>query len=560
MYSQQLTNPPQHLVYCAKTFFLPFATSRTIAGNKTVPGKGKHSSAKFPAPSCQLQAMNWWAAACDQITFRGTRSLFAVGAAKKLHPSDLHPLPREESAAELSRIAFAEWDRSKSLFQALWSVTKRPLFNTLPLQILYVILQLAQPLVLRNLLVWISGPSTSTGLIGAGYVLLMFLIRLLAQSVMRPTTYAVCARAGIRAERAAMLLVSRKLLRLRGGTRGTGEIVSALATDAKRFGPDLLPVIHLLWQSPLQIVLASLLMFRFIGVAAFAAVAAMVITSTIMFVVVKRERVCYDAIYKLSDSRIRALTGLLDILRQAKMAAWENVLARDVHDQRKRQMEAIRESCALQGVGRSIWEIAPALTGAAAFGAAVLLPGTPALTADVIFPCLALLETIKVPLRLMPTLSAFYMQAAVSLVRLQRFLEEDEYPGRLQMNTLSNSGVVGRLNGGFIGWMKSNRNEEEGDWSEEQPLTVENNTSSYGSIVPDQATRQIDVPVFTPVLRNINLALEKGTLIIVRGPVAAGKSRFALASVSQFEVTLNRILTSSRRHIQVPCSAHCWVR
>ncbi len=41
-------------------------------------------------------------------------------------------------------------------------------------------------------------------------------------------------------ERTAMLLISRKMLNLRMGVRGTGEVVSALALDASRIGPDLM--------------------------------------------------------------------------------------------------------------------------------------------------------------------------------------------------------------------------------------------------------------------------------------------------------------------------------
>lgn len=186
-----------------------------------------------------------WEEVWDRVSFRELRSLFTLGALRDLQTSELPPLPLEESSSELSRIAFGEWRSSESLFKALWNVTRRLIIRSTPLALLGVCCQLALPLVLRELLIWIARPSTSSDLIGAFYVALLFLLRLLSASILRQQTYVMCARAGVRAERAAMVLVSRKLLRLLSGTRGTREVVSALATDATRFGPDLLSVLHL---------------------------------------------------------------------------------------------------------------------------------------------------------------------------------------------------------------------------------------------------------------------------------------------------------------------------
>lgn len=477
-----------------------------------------------------------WKELYDRASFRSLRDLCVVGARKKLNPSDLPPLPREESSAELSRIAFDGWDRTGSLSSALWTVTKRPILYAAPLEFLNICFQLALPLVLRSLLVWISDPSTSTWLIGAGYVTLLFLLRLLSTSILTPQCYALCTRAGIRAERAAMLLVSRKLLRLRGGTRGTGEIVSALAMDATRFGPDLVCHTHLIWSAPLLIALAAVLMFHFLGLAAVGALVVMVLASASMGIVVRKERVLYDIVYKRSDSRMRALTGLLDILRQAKMAAWEDVLARDVRGQRRRQMEAIRKACAVEVVAYTLWDVAPPLTAIAAFGAAGIIPGSPPLTADVIFPVLALIETIKVPLSLMPIISAYGMQAMVCLSRLQRFLEEAECQGRLQMSALPTTETAGQMLGGVLGWHNPKRSEDGGNGNtdtEEEPLALGTRQNGYGAIVVDQtnerASHKVDAPEFSPVLHNVIVSFEKGALIIVRGPVAAGKSKYLFA-------------------------------
>lgn len=491
-----------------------------------------------------------WVEVWDQLAFTKLQALFVVGETKKLNPSDLPALPQSDSASELSRTAFAEWDASRSLLRSLWAVSRRHMLLSAPHAFLYVLCQIALPVVLQALLVWISGPSNANILIGAFYVALLFAIRLISTAVFRPQTFSLGSRAGIRAERTVMLLVSRKLLRLRGGARGTGEIVSALATDAKRFGPELLCFFHWIWTTPLQLILAIVLLFHFIGPAATAAFVVLVLSTCVMWVVARRERFLFDIVLKRSDARIRALSGLLDILRQAKMAGWEDVLARDVRGERVRQMEAIERSLATQAVGRSMFAISPAFTCAVAFAAVGVVPGSPALTSKVVFPVLALFEMIRVPIRVIPSLAAKIMQALVSAGRLQQFLEEDEYCGRLIMDDGGRSDVAGGVDGGLIGWIGPTKGEEDDKPdSETRPLALVNGKTNYGAIVAKESNgtvnQEIQMLEFSPVLRNVQLVLERGSLIIVRGPVGAGKSKSILSPSPPFDYAFKTILTTS---------------
>lgn len=151
----------------------------------------------------------------------------------------------------------------------------------------------------------------------------------------------------------------------------------------------------------------------------------------------------------------------------------------------------------------------------------------------------------------MPMVAAYGMQAMVSLGRLQRFLEEDEYSGRLQKGSEQRNAIAGQVNGGTIGWISSNLYEDESADSDQQRLTLGNNQTGSGTMADDQTDqhgqRTRVAPEFTPVLQNVHDTFEKGSLIIVLWPVGAGKSKISFFSVHvlHFVIDLNCIVTFS---------------
>ncbi len=287
-----------------------------------------------------------------------------------------------------------------------------------------------------------------------------------------------------------------------------------------------------------------------------------------MYAIIRRERMLYNKIYELTDLRMRALSGVMDVLRQAKMGGWEDVLSRDVRGHRDAQMKILREACIVEAVSYSLWDISPALTSVAVFWFAGVIPGAPALTSQVIFPCVAIIETIKIPVSLMPIITAYVMQAAVSMRRLNKFLNEDECPGRMQNEALALQGAVGQVNGGTIGWMDIKRDDDDENESltedgpeEEVSLIAGNKQPEYGAI----ERRENASDGFIPVLRKVRLNLQKGSLIIVLGPVGCGKSKLNISVLyycgtefkSQYILILIAMFVT---HRQVRCSVHCWER
>lgn len=481
----------------------------------------------------------------DALLFKDVSPLFRTGASRSLTPSDLPKLQYYNTAEYNAARIFAAWDaacrkrKRPGLLIVLLQVCGWPLLCAAPLELAHALLSLAVPMLLQSMIRWMDGQGTF--LVGILYVAAIFVLRFVATCICYPQQFQLAIRTGLRAETCTMLLIARKALRMPAGVRATGEHVSLLSMDATHIGLELFKYSHFLWSGPFQSVLAAAMLYSLVGKAAYAAFLAMALTSLVMFFIVTKESELFTAMYELSDLRLRSITGALDVLRQAKMGAWEHVLAKAIRAKRNDQMRLLRRSCSWAAFAYALWDAAPAIVGVLTFTLAAFLKGSPPLTTDVVFPALAILEALKVPLSMLPICAAIATQSVVSLKRLSRFLHEEDCSGRVQDLRLTGPHNDGVVAGGFLSWHKHHTDSDNSEHDEhlndfgptsDTPLISSSSSEPrhYDAILDttnDRHSNSLQPCVPLPssaVLRHIFLQFPTGKLAIVRGPVGAGKS------------------------------------
>lgn len=123
---------------------------------------------------------------------------------------------------------------------------------------------------------------------------------------------------------------------------GSGFLVNLLSNDVARFDLGFI-FVHFIWIVPLQLSLASYLLYRIIGWAGVVGVLSLFIqtvpvqTRISQFITTLRTRVA-----ALTDERVGKMSEIIQGIHVIKMYAWEMPFQRVVAEVRRREMKQIR--------------------------------------------------------------------------------------------------------------------------------------------------------------------------------------------------------------------------
>ncbi|KAL0232662.1 hypothetical protein GEMRC1_011409 [Eukaryota sp. GEM-RC1] len=202
----------------------------------------------------------------------------------RLEPSDLPNLHDTDRIDNVSDKLQKSWDNQlKSpkprLRKAFTGTLGRRFWGAAVPKVIHDIMLFVPPLVLQQLVLFIQDPSSAQfdhygyilpAILMASLIISSFCIHVYFHSVMR---VAMLARAGL------CSLIYTKSLRLSPSAWKKfppGKVQNIMSTDAEALN-GLLSYLHNIWSAPLQIIVSLVLLFRLVGVAAFAGLGIMII-------------------------------------------------------------------------------------------------------------------------------------------------------------------------------------------------------------------------------------------------------------------------------------------
>ena len=303
---------------------------------------------------------------------------------------------------------------------------------------------------------------------------------------------------GMNIRTALVSIIYRKALKLSHESRQKttiGEIVNLMSVDAQRF-MDLMAYIHLIWSAPFQIVVSIVFLYFTIKYAVFAGLFILLLMLPLNGVIAAISMKLQKILMALKDKRIKTITEILNGIKVIKLYSWEEPNQREVLEIRNQEMRILRYSAILNSSVYFLWQMAPLLVALASF-ATYVLSGNP-LTPRTAFVALALFNIIRFPIIMIPYLISFLVECSVSITRMNKFLNhEDLNPNSVKWST--NPAILG-----------------------EATVLVQN--ANYGWVKSGD-----------PILKNINMRVDSGTLVSIIGQVGAGKSSFLMALLGEME-------------------------
>ncbi|KNE56826.1 hypothetical protein AMAG_02600 [Allomyces macrogynus ATCC 38327] len=322
-----------------------------------------------------------------------------------------------------------------SLVRALWETYGIPWALTGIYYAINIASQVASPIVLQYLLEYLAieeirhkGLPAPSQWVGRGFLLVLAIFLLQCVATMTNSLFFIASmRIGIQLRSALIAAIYSKSLRLSARARATdfnaGKVTNLIATDTFRI--DMFtPYIHVLWTSPLTIIIILALLIRSLGPSALAGFALMAIFTPIQGIVLKRLSVYRKDGQILTDQRVKLINEMLQGVRILKLFGWEEKFVDSIMDVREKELHFVGRLASWRAAINGVAQVIPALAAILVF--AVYYATGNELTASVVFSSLALFNQLRLPLMFLPMSLAFVVDSLVASNRIAALLYAEE--------------------------------------------------------------------------------------------------------------------------------------
>jgi ABC-type multidrug transport system fused ATPase/permease subunit len=225
-----------------------------------------------------------------------------------------------------------------------------------------------------------------------------------------------------------------------------GKIVTLMSSDTEKIREGF-QFIFFIVVSPIQIIASISGLLYIVGLPALAGLGVMLLTIPATAYQSNWSNKVFEKLMAATDKRTNTVNEVLQGIRIIKFFAWEKKFLGKINEARQTELRALIEYYIQGAFGSAIWFFSPLLVSLFTFFALTQIAGRE-LNAQLAFTCIALFNTLRMPLAALPEMIVELFQCRVSINRIQRFLDQEEMEkyvnGQLMDEDLKRDAAAGR--------------------------------------------------------------------------------------------------------------------
>jgi ABC-type multidrug transport system fused ATPase/permease subunit len=283
----------------------------------------------------------------------------------------------------------------------------------------------------------------------------------------------------------------------------SGAIINLMAVDSFKVA-EICAYLHFLWAiSPVQCVVALVLLYRILGYSSIAGIGMMAALLPVNLVISKQFAKKQKQILAATDGRINTTNEVLSNIRIIKFFAWEQRFMDQVNEKRVVEIQHLRGRYILWATAATVWAGAPILITFLSFLVYTVVEKKD-LVPSVAFTALSLFQILRIPLDQLADMVAHVQESKVSVDRIEEYLNEPETD---KYELLKN---------------------EQYDEFNDPVIGFDDATFSWGG--KDQDLESADSP-FRMI--DLNVRFKVGQLNVVAGSTGCGKTSLLMALLGE---------------------------
>lgn len=327
-----------------------------------------------------------------------------------------------------------------------------------------------------------------------------------------------------------------------------GRIVALMSIDVDRINLAS-GMFHMLWTSPISIIVTLVLLLVNIGYSCLSGYALLVfgvpfLTYAMRFLVRRRRN-----INKITDQRVSLTQEILQAVRFVKFFGWESSFLARLKEIRKREIRSIQTLLAVRNAILSMSMSIPIFASMLSFITYAL--SNHALNPSRIFSSFALFNSLRMPLNLLPMVIGQVTDAVTALNRIQEFLLAEEQKDAIQRDeTMKNAIEIERAS---FTWERLPTDETDthrvGKKTTKRP--------DHKAVISPREDTATETPSEPFKLTDMTLEVGRHELLAVIGTVGCGKSSLLSALAGDMRVTDGTVRMSTTRSF---CPQYAWIQ
>jgi ATP-binding cassette, subfamily C (CFTR/MRP), member 1 len=345
-----------------------------------------------------------------------------------------------------------------------------------------------------------------------------------------------------------------------------GKIVNLMSVDTYRVD-QASGMFHLIWTSPILIIITLVLLCINIGYSALSGYALLfvvipLLTKAIKILFARRKR-----INKITDQRVSLTQEILSAVRFVKFFGWEGSFLERLKELRRREIRAIQVLLAIRNAINAVSMALPVFASMLAFITYAL--SNHDLNPARIFSSLALFNALRMPLNLLPLVIGQVTDAYASLGRIQDFLLAEEQREEINWDDDMESAIE-MQNASFtwernsthdkdqVGTFQTKAQIHDAKKAHKREKKVEKMSKKQGkpaSVTDDSSSEEVQMEPFK--LQNMNFTVGRNELLAVIGTVGSGKSSLLGALAGDMRKTSGKVKMGASRAF---CPQYAWIQ